>query len=66
MKYIIVILTISTIIAVLVALFSTKEAFDVAQILPSGTVEITFLIANKSEQSFELQIASISCGLKPT
>ena len=45
MKYIIVILTISTIIAVLVALFSTKEAFDVAQILPSGTVEITFLIA---------------------
>ncbi|WP_435416148.1 Nramp family divalent metal transporter [Polaribacter aestuariivivens] len=45
MKYIIVILTISTIIAVLVALFSTKEAFDVTQILPSGTVEITFLIA---------------------
>lgn len=45
MKYIIVILTISTIIAVLVALFSTKEAFDVTQILPSGTVELTFLIA---------------------
>ncbi|QOD61699.1 Nramp family divalent metal transporter [Polaribacter haliotis] len=45
MKYIIVILTISTIIAVLVALFSTKEVFDVTQILPSGTVEITFLIA---------------------
>ncbi|QTD37509.1 Nramp family divalent metal transporter [Polaribacter batillariae] len=45
MKYIIVILTISTVIAVLVALFSTKEAFDVTQILPSGTVEITFLIA---------------------
>ena len=45
MKYIIVILTISTIIAVLVALFSSKEAFDVSQILPSGTVEITFLIA---------------------
>ncbi|QNM87067.1 Nramp family divalent metal transporter [Polaribacter pectinis] len=45
MKYIIVILTISTIIAVLMALFSTKDAFDVTQILPSGTVEITFLIA---------------------
>jgi Mn2+/Fe2+ NRAMP family transporter len=27
------------------ALFSSKEAFDVTQILPSGTVEITFLIA---------------------
>jgi Mn2+/Fe2+ NRAMP family transporter len=45
MKYIIVILTVSTIVAVTVALFSTKNAFDVTQILPSGTVEITFLIA---------------------
>ena len=45
MKYIIIILTISTITAVSVALFSSKEAFDVSQILPSGTVEITFLIA---------------------
>ncbi|WP_397445577.1 NRAMP family divalent metal transporter [Polaribacter sp. R77954] len=45
MKYIIIILSISTIIAVGVALFSSKEAFDVSQILPSGTVEITFLIA---------------------
>jgi len=45
MKYIIVILTISTIIAVCVALFSTKEVFDVTQIIPSGTVELTFLIA---------------------
>ncbi|MDD7913005.1 Nramp family divalent metal transporter [Polaribacter ponticola] len=45
MKYIIIILTLSTIIAVSVALFSSKEAFDVRQILPSGTVEITFLIA---------------------
>tara|TARA_B110000902_G_scaffold241675_1_gene292259 strand:- start:3316 stop:4536 length:1221 start_codon:yes stop_codon:yes gene_type:complete len=44
-KYIIIILTISTIIAVSVALFSSKEAFDIRQILPSGTVEITFLIA---------------------
>tara|TARA_B110000967_G_scaffold178951_1_gene194110 strand:- start:5057 stop:6277 length:1221 start_codon:yes stop_codon:yes gene_type:complete len=45
MKYIIIILTISTITAVSVALFSSKEAFDVTQIIPSGTVEITFLIA---------------------
>ena len=45
MKYIIVILTISTLIAVAVALFSTKEAFDVTQIIPSGTVELTFLVA---------------------
>jgi Mn2+/Fe2+ NRAMP family transporter len=45
MKYIIIILTVSTIAAVSVALFSSKEAFDVSQILPSGTVEITFLIA---------------------
>ncbi|MFY9243283.1 MAG: divalent metal cation transporter [Polaribacter sp.] len=45
MKYIIIILAISTIAAVSVALFSSKESFDVSQILPSGTVEITFLIA---------------------
>lgn len=45
MKYIIILLTISTITAVSVALFSSKETFDVTQILPSGTVEITFLIA---------------------
>jgi Mn2+/Fe2+ NRAMP family transporter len=45
MKFIIIILTISTIIAVSVALFSTKEPFDMNQILPSGTIEITFLIA---------------------
>ncbi|AUC83916.1 iron transporter [Polaribacter sp. ALD11] len=45
MKYIIVILTISTIVAVIMALFSTKDAFDVTQIIPSGTVELTFLIA---------------------
>ena len=45
MKYIIIILTISTIIAVSVALSNTKEAFDVSQILPSGSVELTFLIA---------------------
>jgi Mn2+/Fe2+ NRAMP family transporter len=45
MKYIIIILTISTITAVSIALFSSKEVFDVTQILPSGTVEVTFLIA---------------------
>ncbi|AQS92847.1 iron transporter [Polaribacter sp. BM10] len=45
MKYIIVILTFSTIIAVCVALYNTKEAFDVTQIIPSGAVELTFLIA---------------------
>ncbi|MHB0754595.1 Nramp family divalent metal transporter [Polaribacter sp. M15] len=45
MKYIIIILSVSTIIAVAVALFSSTEAFDVSQILPSGTIEITFLIA---------------------
>ncbi len=45
MKYIITILTISTILALAVALFTTKEAFDVTQIIPSGKIEITFLIA---------------------
>lgn len=45
MKYIIILLTISTVIAVNVALFSTKEGFDFTQILPSKTIEITFLIA---------------------
>jgi Mn2+/Fe2+ NRAMP family transporter len=45
MKYIIVILTVSTVLAVCVALFSTKDSFNVTQIIPSGTVELTFLIA---------------------
>lgn len=45
MKYIIIVLTISTIAAVLVALFSSKDPIDLTQILPSGTIEITFLIA---------------------
>lgn len=45
MKFIIILLTLSTIIAVSVALFSSKDAFDVTQILPSGSVEVTFLIA---------------------
>ena len=45
MKYIIIILTISTIIAVSVAFANTKDTFEVRQILPLGSVELTFLIA---------------------
>jgi Mn2+/Fe2+ NRAMP family transporter len=45
MKFIIILLTISTIIAVSVAIFSSKEAFDFTQVIPTGTLEITFLIA---------------------
>ncbi|WP_299158737.1 Nramp family divalent metal transporter [uncultured Tenacibaculum sp.] len=45
MKYIIVILTISTILAVNIALFSTQKGFSFQQIVPSGTAQITFLIA---------------------
>ena len=45
MKYIIIILTISTIIAVSVAFANTKDTFEVRQILPLGSAELTFLIA---------------------
>ena len=45
MKYIIILLTLSTLIAVLIALYSNKETFDFTQIIPTGTIEITFLIA---------------------
>ncbi len=45
MKYIVVILTISTLIAVAVAFSKNTMGFNVTQILPKGTVEITFLIA---------------------
>lgn len=45
MKYIIIILTISTIIAVNIALFNTQKGFSFQQIIPSGTAQITFLIA---------------------
>lgn len=45
MKYIILTLTISTVIAVVVAIASTKQTFDFTQVFPKGTVEITFLIA---------------------
>ncbi len=44
-KYIIITLTISTIIAVNVALINTQKGFNFQQILPSGTAQITFLIA---------------------
>ncbi|NVK53717.1 MAG: Nramp family divalent metal transporter [Flavobacteriaceae bacterium] len=45
MKLIIVLLTISTIIAVSVAFVNNKETFDFTQVIPSGTLEVTFLIA---------------------
>lgn len=45
MKYIVFILTISTIAAVVVASTKTTQGFNLNQIIPSGTVEITFLIA---------------------
>ncbi|CAL2104238.1 Iron transporter [Tenacibaculum sp. 190130A14a] len=45
MKYIIIALTVSTLIAVNIALFTTDKGFSYQQILPSGTAQITFLIA---------------------
>lgn len=45
MKYIIITLTISTVAAVYVALFNSTDTFEVTQILPSGSVEVTFMIA---------------------
>lgn len=45
MKYIILILTVSTITAVIIALYNNTEGYNFTQILPSGTIEITFLIA---------------------
>lgn len=45
MKYIIILLSISTITAVSIAFYNSTESYDVSQILPSGSVEITFLIA---------------------
>jgi len=44
-KVIIVVLTVSTIIAVSVALFSTTKSYDFIQVIPEGTLEIGFLIA---------------------
>lgn len=45
MKYIIITLTVSTIIAVFVAFQKSSSGVDVSQIIPYGTIEITFLIA---------------------
>ena len=45
MKIIIIILSVSTITAVLVAVFNTDKEFSFMQILPQGTIEISFLIA---------------------
>ena len=45
MKYVILVLTVCTLIAVSVALIKTQQAFDFTQIIPKGTIEITFLIA---------------------
>ena len=45
MKIIIIVLSISTITAVLVAVFNTEKTFNFTQILPEGTIEISFLIA---------------------
>ena len=44
-KLIIVILTASTLIAVSVAAFNNTQPLEFTQIFPSGTIEITFLIA---------------------
>lgn len=45
MKIIVLILTLTTITAVLVAIFNTDKTFTFTQILPQGTLEIGFLIA---------------------
>lgn len=45
MKYIILLLTVCTIVAVNVALFKTTDTFDFSQVLPQSAVEMTFLIA---------------------
>ena len=45
MKYIIAILTVSTIVTVAIALFKTEKGFSFQQIIPSGTAQVTFLIA---------------------
>lgn len=44
-KIIIVILTISTIIAVVTAIFNTTKTYSLTQIFPKGSLEIGFLIA---------------------
>ncbi|MGB5363406.1 MAG: Nramp family divalent metal transporter [Aureibaculum sp.] len=44
-KVIIIVLTISTVIAVSMALFNTTNTYELTQIFPKGAVEIGFLIA---------------------
>ncbi len=45
MKIIIVVLTISTLTAVVMAGLNTNESLSLTQILPEGTIEVSFLIA---------------------
>ena len=45
MKYVILVLTICTLIAVSVALMKNNQAFTFTQVFPKGSIEITFLIA---------------------
>lgn len=45
MKYVILLLTLCTIVAVSVALFKNEQTFNFQQVVPKGTLEITFLIA---------------------
>ena len=45
MKYVILLLTLCTIVAVSVALFKNEQTFNFQQVVPEGTLEITFLIA---------------------
>ena len=45
MKYVILVLTICTLIAVSVALIKNNQAFTFTQVFPKSTIEITFLIA---------------------
>ena len=44
-KFIIIILTLSTIVAVVMALSKNSDPISITQILPKGTIEISFLIA---------------------
>ena len=45
MKYVILVLTICTLIAVSAALMKNNQAFTFTQVFPKGSIEITFLIA---------------------
>ena len=45
MKYVILLLTICTLFAVIAALLKNNQAFSFEQVIPKGTIEITFLIA---------------------